>query len=360
VYENAPSGTIGEFGLNTLTNRVFEPVAARDFMTYCTPTWVSPYTYVGLMGTITNTFSSAIRPSQRQETLREYLWLNFRFHELGRVELLSSFHLTGAPPDVVPGPAISLRCDLLGSDGEILHTHRCHVADPHQDPNGPELLVREFIPWYPETRAIAFRRDQEVLYRHELEGPPPEVSIAVPAGLLERRGTMRLEWKPVRKSAPVKYLVRFSHDGGATWRTLAADLGDPWAAIELDLLPGGEDCRFQIAASGGIRTTVSESAPFALPLKAVEAYLLEPTPDAVFLEGESIVFRGGGFSPNYETTPFEDVLWSSRTDGQIGVGPECVVSTLTAGRHRITVSMPDGLGGESTAGVTIDVRTNSE
>jgi hypothetical protein len=124
-----------------------------------------------------------------------------------------------------------------------------------------------------------------------------------------------------------------------------------------DLLPGGEDCRFQVVASSGIRTTVTETEPFALPEKAVRAHILAPAPHAIFSAREAVVLRGCGFSPNYGTTRFDDMLWSSGLDGHLGIGYECVVSTLRSGRHRITLSVPDGLGGEATAGVFIEVHS---
>jgi hypothetical protein len=40
-----PSGSIGEFGFDTLTSQVFDPKATFDFMSYCGSVWVSPHTY---------------------------------------------------------------------------------------------------------------------------------------------------------------------------------------------------------------------------------------------------------------------------------------------------------------------------
>jgi hypothetical protein len=357
TYDMFPSGSIGEFGFDTLTSQVFNPATTFDFMSYCGPVWVSPYTYTGLKSGITSAPAAAHpeRPETR-DAKGEYLQLNFRIHADGQVELLPSFHLEGLVPTREIGPATPVRCDLLGPDDRILETHRCHLTDPHQDPDAPELVLHELVPWHPETRAIVFRRHGEVCHREEVEEPPPEITLKAPKRAGDREEVMRLEWKPARREPSLTYLVRYSHDGGATWRAVAADLTEPRSAVNLDLLPGGDDCRFQVVASRGIRTTVTESDPFAVPVKPVQAQVLDPRPDAVYREGEAVVLRGGGFSPDHETTRFDEVSWSSSVDGHLGVGYEHAVTTLSPGRHRITLSVPDGLGGEATSAVFIEVR----
>jgi hypothetical protein len=369
VYGSYRSGSIGEFGFDTLKNEVFDPATCADFMSYCSPTWVSPYTYAALRNALGPAFPSPQSPQapERRDVEEEYLYLNFRFHEVGRVVMLPSFHLKSVAPANCAGRSASVSCDLLGAADEILYSHRCHLTDPHLCPDAPELLFREAIPWYSETHAIAFRRGTEVCYRYELEASPAEVAIDVPEGLREKSGMMRLHWKPGKNAKvdkgqagrKVTYLLRYSRDGGATWQALAADLTEPQAEISLDMLPGGQDCRFQVVASSGIRTTVSESDRFAIAVKPAQVYIFEPADGAVFLEGESIVFRGSAFSPNHGIAQFEDLLWSSRLNGQIAVGYECAVSMLGLGQHQITLSVPDGLGGEATAAVRIEVRSNS-
>jgi hypothetical protein len=358
IYGVYPSGSIGEFGFDTVTNRVLNPGTTFDFMSYCGPTWVSPYTYLGLKNRIVSLqgASSPLRPGWR-DARSEYLRLNFRICAAGRVELLPSFHLDGLTPDGEVGPFTPVWCELLGPEDQVLQTHHCRLSSAsHQDPDEPELLFHEFIPWHAETRAIVFRNRGEVCHRHSLEEGPPEITVHVPRHQGHLEGIVSLEWKLAGAAAPLMYFLRYSHDGGATWRVAAADLTEPRCAVNLDLLPGGEDCRFQVAASSGIRTTVSESKPFTVRVKAVQAQILSPMPDAVFCEGEAVVLRGVGFSPNHETTRFDDMLWSSQPGGQLGVGYECVVSTLRTGRHRIALNVPDGFGGEATTGVLIEVR----
>lgn len=361
TYDNYPSGSIGEFGLDTGSFAVFNPANTFDFMSYCGPVWVSPYTYVGLKNAITAS-PAAAHPERAggRVIAREYLYLNYRMNRAGKVELLPSFHLYGLAPGPEVGPESTVGCEILGADGEILESHRCHFTNPHMDPSDPVLEFHEVIPWWPEVRSIAFRRGEEVTDTVEVEEQPPEIG-AVNVRRVERQpNVVRVEWGEAAQrragARPVIYLVRYSSDGGQTWRALAADLVEPRHVVNLELLPGGAQCRFQVLASAGIRTAIAETQPFAVPVKPVEANILSPMDGTRYHQDEPIALRGGGFSPDFGITAFEDVTWTSSRDGLLGLGHQVVVGNLSVGRHRVRLSVPDGLGGEATSIVSIEVR----
>ena len=126
-----------------------------------------------------------------------------------------------------------------------------------------------------------------------------------------------------------------------------------------ELLPGGERCRLQVVASSGIRTAVAQTPPFAVAVKPVRAHILSPTNGMIIEEGERLDLRGIGFSPDFGTTDFEDMVWNSHRDGLLDVGYETVVSNLSPGRHRLELTVLDGFGGESIARVTVEVRAKT-
>ncbi|HBY99464.1 MAG TPA: hypothetical protein DEP84_36925, partial [Chloroflexi bacterium] len=47
-YDMSTPASIGEYGFDIVTSDVKDPATYRDFMSYCTPSWVSPYTYEAL------------------------------------------------------------------------------------------------------------------------------------------------------------------------------------------------------------------------------------------------------------------------------------------------------------------------
>jgi hypothetical protein len=154
-------------------------------------------------------------------------------------------------------------------------------------------------------------------------------------------------------------MLRYSHDGGKTWRALVANLHHTRCPVHPSRLPGGDQCLFQVVASSGIRTAVAESEPFAAPTKRRIASILSPEPRTEVPEGSPLVFRGGAYSPDFGLGEMGDVLWSSNLDGLLGRGFELVTEDLTAGVHAITLTVPDGLGGTTTAHVSIRVTSQA-
>jgi hypothetical protein len=124
------------------------------------------------------------------------------------------------------------------------------------------------------------------------------------------------------------------------------------------LLPGGDRCLFQVVASSGIRTSVTETELFKAPMKPRIASILSPDPGTEVTEGSQVVLRGGAYSPDFGLGEMEDAVWSSNLDGFLGRGFELVAEQLSAGFHTITVTVPDGVGGTTTAHVSIRVTSN--
>ncbi|HET7326307.1 MAG TPA: M66 family metalloprotease [Nocardioidaceae bacterium] len=366
-YYFDPSASIGEFGFDSVTGTVHDPERTFDYMSYCGPRWTSPYTYVGVM----NEMVSRAGARSRQRTnlahdMRERLYLNFRLTRDGAVQLLPSYHLPG-PPAAGHGAPTSVFVELRDRQGDTLESRRCNQIDPHQDPDGPYLDFHEVLTWHPAAASIRVRRQGAELGSVDIEPRPPHVRLREqPTTALQRSGTvLRFEWEA--GTAPAEagstagtdaatYLVRYSNDGGETWRVVAADLTATSHLLNTDLLAGGERCMVQVVASSGVRTATTESEAFTVEAKPRKAYLLAPQPGTTFRAGQPVVLRGGGFSPEAQTTPFDEVAWSSNRDGPLGVGYEVVVQTLSTGKHRVTMSFPDGLGGEASAGVWIDVQ----
>ena len=71
--------------------------------------------------------------------------------------------------------------------------------------------------------------------------------------------------------------------------------------------------------------------------------------------GETVVFLGYAMSKDGEA-PCGSLEWASNRDGVLGAGRELLVHTLSPGRHVITLSVGDGIGGVTRATRTISVR----
>jgi hypothetical protein len=349
-----PPGSIGEFGFDVSTSTVYDPATYFDFMTYCGNRWISPFTYMGLRAGMVERFSEPSLARMAEEAQRETLFLNFRMHRDGAVEVRPSFHLPKAIEPIELGWPSETSCELLDRDGEVLEFHPCGQGDPHQDSDGPYLDFHEAVPWVTGASSIRFLRNGDVVHVHEIEKTPPDVEFRGPKFQYRAERTS-VEWTGRHPERELTYMLRYSHDGGQTWRALSANRHDTTWPVYPHLLPGGDRCLFQVVASSGIRTSVAESEPFAAPMKPRIASILPLEPGDEVPEGEPVLLRGGAYSPDFGLGDMDDTVWSSSLDGILGRGLELVAEHLSAGRHDITLAVFDGMGGTARAGVSVRV-----
>jgi hypothetical protein len=280
----------------------------------------------------------------------------------GRVELLPSFHLPGVGPmpEAENGLQSPVVFELRSKEGQVIGFHRCYLADPYADPDGPYHDFYKMVPWESETRSIAFLRDGEEVDVVDIEQQAPEITSRPVAEVDDQTNRVRLEWEGQHDTEPLTYLVRYSNDGGENWLALAAGLTEPRFEVDLGCLPGGESCVFQVVASSTIRTTVAETEPVSVPVKPRRPYIVSPEHDSTFLQGESVVLAGVGYSLDFETTPPDEVVWTSNVAGFIGYGHEVITNTLAPGLHKITLGVTDGTGAEASDAVLIRIKPREQ
>lgn len=363
TYDMFPAGSIGEFGFDSVNARVFDPTFARDYMTYCGPSWTSPYTYVALKTAITTTFTSpdGNRPSVRDFS-REFLHLHVRVHREGSVELRSAFHLYGPPPSCgLIGRKTFYACDLLDDEGNVIGSYPLHDDCPyHCDDDYPaHVEFRESIPWHHSVSSIRFLRKGKTIHTLRVEDKAPTVRM-LPPDISERSPEIvRLSWIVEPTEGEAKATVRYSADGGRSWRAVAANVTEPQVVINRSLLPGGEECMFQVAVSAGIRTALDHASVPAVPRRPRAAHIISPRPGEVFAQRDSIRLLGGAFSPDTGAAAPGEITWTSNRDGPLGTGPELILSDLSVGQHRISLSAFDGLGDEASTSIFITIRSRT-
>jgi hypothetical protein len=377
TYGSCPSGSIGEVGFDTATGAVHDPKMTFDFMGHCPSffEWVSPYTWqttllpilFSVRGTPQAEFSPAGPAGPAVESIvgesfldGEFLLLYFRMFRDGGVEILPSFHVLGGSPTAGIGES-GVAVELRAADGRVVGFHRCHLADPHFDREGPYLNLHAVIPWRPETHAITFLQEGRERQVVDVEDDAPQFTSPPK---LERDGDrVELTWQVVqardrrRRTNRVSYLVRYSNDAGKHWRCVDADLVEPTFAVDLRRLPGGDNCLFQIVASSTIRSVVAESSTLAVPVKPRRPYILSPEPGAVFRQGEPVVLQGAGLSADFPSAPLDELSWTSNVGGFLGYGPEVVTRTLSPGLHGIELGVADGLGGLARVSTLIRIQS---
>jgi hypothetical protein len=288
----------------------------------------------------------------------DYLHLSFRLMRDGSVRLLPSFFLRGPEPLARFGPETAILCELRTSEGRVLRSHRCQRTDFHSDPEGPCTEYHEVVPWAADTRMLAFFCDgvESSTIAIEPESPafPEPPTIEREAG--EDRLTLR--WTSVRgaQDDDLVHMLRYSNDGGDSWQAVTAGLAKSEAVVELDTLPGGEECLFQVVTySERLLTSTAETTPFSVEVHPRRAYLLSPEPGDEFIERDTVTLRGTGYSVDFGTPSLDDIAWTSNVDGFLGHGSELFINSLSQGVHTVRLGVADGLGGEASAAVRVTI-----
>ena len=357
-YDGYPSGSIGEYGFDVVTSEVYDPNNSFDFMSYGGNRWVSPYTYMGLRNTIIERFGQA---SARMRTTfgrrgsarrQEMLFLSFTVARDGTVEVHPSFHLPVARQEIVHGTLSDISCELLDERGNVLSARHCRLRGPEVDARDARIDFHEAIPWSDRAAAVRFLRGRDALGTHQIEERAPAVALQTPEIRAAGR-SVSLAWEGEHPERDLTYLVRYSCDGGESWRVLAVSSAKP-EYVTRDL-PGGEHCLVQIVATSGVRTAVAESKPFSVPKKPRRAEILRPVSVNSGSQGHATLLRGAAFSSDYGLGEPDDVVWNSNVDGFLGRGFELIADGLSEGLHTITLSAPDGQEGMATASTTMRV-----
>ena len=355
IYGSSPSASIGEIGFDYVTSQVFDPANTRDFMSYCSSTWVSPYTYEALMRCCWSAPSprrAGASPPEFELKPIELLHLHFtKFRDDTIVPRLPSFHIEGFAPEV-SGQSTPYFVELHNNEGRILEAKRLYNEDFHTSLDDAYVDFSIVLPWQAEAGRVVFKRERQEIYSLDIEETAPEVELNAPYGGRTVTGQQAISWTT---EEPATYIVRYSQDGGKTWRGVATEITDNELTLDFDDLPGGGTCMIQVLASAGFRTGKATSDAFTVARKPREPSIIAPGKEASVVQGESVHLFGFAHSSEGSAEP-EALTWSSNIDGFLGSGAEAVVHTLSVARHRITLSTDDGRGDEASTSVNLTVR----
>ncbi|RAT97702.1 hypothetical protein [Brevibacillus sp. Leaf182] len=362
VYDALPSGSIGEIGIDELGN-VQDPAYTFDFMGYCDPRWVSPYTYKALQQKfppISHTENRLDLPEKKGAS-SEHLFLKFHVYRGGKVEVFPSFHYLSQPA-IESGEWTPYAIELRDCHNKVLHAKRIYLTDPHKDLDSARLDFYVPVPFHRHTVQIVFTCgesgscEQKELLVVNVPSDPPKVHILSPQGGKQLSGKVRVAWKTEAGNKAASYLLRYSNDGGRSWRAVAPSMEVTEYEVDLDHLPSGGSCQFQVLATEGIRTGMAVSEPFQVPERPCKVYINNPVPGAIVWLGRVTHFMGDAFSPDIGSVHPSKLHWYSDIGGLLGVGQEIYVRSLQPGSHTISLKVVDRDNQECAASIHIVVK----
>jgi hypothetical protein len=224
---------------------------------------------------------------------------------------------------------------LYGPKDAMIESQALRLPVPHLERADDARHFTALLPWNPSATALVVKKDDRVLKRFRIAAKAPVVSLERPARGQTLQGRYKLSWKA--GGAGASYTVRYSPDGGESWRYVAGNLKGTSVSVDLDALPGGERCLFQVLAHAGLRTSTATSAEFRVPQRPAQLLIASPRNGENLDEGSSVYLFGAAFLPGGAMASPDHLQWSSDRDGALGAGSQVMVQTLSAGEHRITL-----------------------
>lgn len=280
--------------------------------------------------------------------------------------LLADNTFVRSPAFMIDAPALPatrdqatpVRVEALDAKGKVLLRSALDVSVPCGDTAGTAAsfrFVSGAIALPQKTASVRFLLDDGIVLEDYLvpKGSPKVSLLSVPKP--NAQGLFTLKWKSEHpSSAPLTHAIGFSADDGKRWQPVGLPTHANWLEFDLDLLPGGDACRFCLKTTDGIHTVSATSRPFTLRVKSCVAMILAPESQTRVRSGAPLRLRGQGYWLEERRPEFDALFWSSSLVGAMGRGAEIEVQDLPAGKHDITLTAGEGdRAGRSTIQVVV-------
>jgi hypothetical protein len=368
-----PDDPTAYYGFDVLDVAVIPPTTAGDLMSYAMsvgkPRWPSDYNYralynqlPGAMARVSATPSALARQVvQAEEVLavtgvitpsEGTATLNYGYRlPQGQV---ASQKLNRLASRILAGPLATYSLRLLDESEQVLAEQAFDLPD-EGNPVGETRSFNMLMPYDPATAAIVLAEDSTELARQTVSPSPPSVEVLSPNGGENISGTMTIEWDASDPDGDTPlFTVQYSPNGGADWQTLATDYYTQTLVLgDLSTIPGSNNALIQVMASDGVNTASDTSdGPFQVATQPPDAHISQPTNEAVFTTDVQIILNGNGLDA--EDGPLGDSALQWFVDGaSVGAGKELALSSLSAGRHVITLKAVDSDDDKGTHSVQI-------
>jgi hypothetical protein len=242
-------------------------------------------------------------------------------------------------------PESPFRAELFDAEERLLLRTGIPLTEPCTDgprPDPPFLMAEGVILLPAKARLVRFMLGDVLVEEYRIpEGEPRTEFTAVPRP--GARGTTRVAWKSNHpEAAALTHVVGFSSDNGQSWQPVGLPTARTEVELDLNALPGGEQCRVCVKTTDGAHTITTVSDAFALPVKPCLAMILAPENGTRIEQGSSLHLEGQGYWLEEHRAELDSLSWSSSLAGALGRGPSLDIGGLEPGTHEITLAAGEG------------------
>lgn len=357
-----PGASLGDqtIGLDIMTGRVWTagaPDYVRDVMSYCTPQWLSDYTYSALYQEMRTAEGDVGAPAGG-------LLVRGAVAPDGTVALRPVYAVSDAAPTPAKGGAYVV--ELLGSDGAVLARHPVDLVQaeaPHAFDVSPESApshepdgtwhIQAVVPLPPQPVAAlrvvsASGAGKSATAALAVASVSPAASSTAATVVSEKaaggRPELAVRWEP----ADVPALVRYSADG-RSWTTLGVDVVGGELRVDPSVLPGGGAGRFEVLPAGGAPVQVALQKAMAAADAPPEVWITAPDRARA---GEPVLLYGR--ATDREDGAITALTWT--VDGEYAGDKQTLqIGALPPGTYQIALVATDSAGQSARATHTLIV-----
>ena len=323
-----------------------------DVMGYCTPGWISDYTFEGMYQYLISDArprSASLRP--RGAIIGDWLIVSGTItpdEEEGGFVLVER---TASLMDVaLPEPG-GFTLELRDSAGAVLGS-QVFAGTPVEERPGKIVFdfVVEFVPGTVELRVVD-ETTGNVLATHEVSANAPLVSnVRLPGAPNPVDGVVTVTWNASDPDGDeLRFDIFASRVGDAMDRPIQLGIRGTSVALDTTRLGGGNN-RLRVVASDGANTASAESATFTVPARKPKIMINSPLDGFRADWGQLITLQAEVDDVQDEFV--SDVRWSTSKAGEFATGRSVQTDSLPVGENVIAVTATNRLGESSTATIT--------
>jgi hypothetical protein len=345
------------YGLHPLIRRVYPPTS-NELMGYCqAPWWPSDYTLHFMMDRLQalGAQASAARAALQQRADR--LLVSGRIDPATGAATLDPMQVIPDAADVVPRVPGPYAIVLRGAGGAELARYP-FTPDAVLSQAAAQLSILQLVPYVSGTDRVDVEGPGGAGASLSAGAATPSVRVLSPnGGEVVAGDQLAVSWSASDADGEaVRATVQYSDDDGATWLVVARDATGTSATVERSNLAAGTRGRIRVCGSDGIHTGCDASdASFTVPSRAASLAIAAPASGSAVVYGQVVALEARAVDPNTGRRLDGELAWRSSLDGELGRGARLGTAALSPGRHTVTLTGPDGLGGTTTATVELTV-----
>jgi hypothetical protein len=346
-YGSFPSDSIGVFGFDAATNRVFNPASTFDFMAYSFPQWISEYTYNGLRG---SSFGAVGGPAPGAGSPHLIGGRNFNVLFLGleidrdrNVTRRHSFHYPAPLPGRRPSCGDQFMAEFLDRDRKPLACSPLHCSCTKAGCQCWPKRIRDEL-WMPEgSRWLLVWEGDKNIYKEEIP-PPPKIKIE---SVTQKKDGVLVKWTTDAKANSKKsiwYLVHWHDEETGDHRGVAPRQQETTILIPTMLFARSPELDIRILATTGISTGYAETT--------IKLAKHEPAGPKITLTGVEIspgktvavsnVIHAALLDAAGRQLPSDEILWYGPEGNEIGRGGSLDLRPLGRGRQLVRAVLRSG------------------